>query len=86
MQCSMQPLMPARKTFWRDGSISLFERRKDWKREARIRWNVLPTAEERERAIMRKFTGSDVGPDLCMRMILERDQQGGEMPVARIFE
>ena len=37
VQCSMQPLMPERKAFWRVGSISLFVRRKDWKREARMR-------------------------------------------------
>ena len=44
------------------------------------------TDSRRERAIIRKLTGSDVEPDLCIRVTLERDQQGGETPEARIFE
>ena len=44
----------------------------------------MPTTDER--AIIRKLIGSDVEPDLCIRVILERDQQVGEMPEARIFE
>ena len=40
-----------------------------------MRWKVLPT--EEERAIILKLVGSEVGPDLCMRVMLETDQQVG---------
>lgn len=79
MQCSMQPLIPDKKAFWREGSTSLFDNRNDWKREARIRWKVLPTAEER--AIIRKFEGSEVEPDLWIRVTLDCAQQGGALPL-----
>ena len=82
VQCSMQPFIPVRKAFWREWSISLFK--VEERLEARMRWKVFPTTDER--GVTRKLIGSDVEPDLCIRVILERDQQVGEIPEARIFE
>ena len=51
-----------------------------------MRWQVFPKEEEeeeereKERAIIPKIVGSEVGPDLCMRVVLETDQQVGAEP------
>ena len=48
-----------------------------------MRWKVLPT--EEERAIVLKLVGSEVGPDLCMKVMLETDQQAGAEPDKRVL-
>ena len=40
---------------------------------------------ERERAIILKLVGSEVAPDLCMRVMLETDQQVGAEPVKGVL-
>ena len=48
-----------------------------------MRWKGLLT--EAERAIILKLVGSEVGPDLCMRVMLETDQQVGAEPDKRVL-
>ena len=43
------------------------------------------TNRRRERVIILKLIGSEVGPDLCLRVMLETDQQVGAEPDKRVL-
>ena len=83
--CSMQPLMPWRKPFWRDVSMMLFATMHLSRRIAMILWNSLAMTEDR--AIGRKFPGLWGSPDLWIGLILAWHQElGGSWECSRIFE
>ena len=76
--CSIQPLMPWRKSFWRDVSMVLLAAMY----LAVILWNSLAKTEDK--AIGRKFPGLWRSPDL---LILAWHQElGGSWECSRIFD
>ena len=62
--CSIQPLMPWRKPFWRDVSMMLLAAMYHSRRIAMILWNSLAKTEDK--AIGRKFPGLWGSPDLLI--------------------